>query len=92
MPSGSRTIARFGDSYGHGQRLHCCAHQPRQSTGRSRRLFPAMLICSAAIFLSLDLHGGESVALNAADPNIYNLAETIEPDSWDAWMPTATRN
>jgi len=35
--------------------------------------------------LSLDLHGGESVALNATDPNIYNLAETIEPDSWDAW-------
>jgi hypothetical protein len=35
--------------------------------------------------LSLDLHGGESVALNASDPNLYNLAETIEPDSWDAW-------
>jgi FecR protein len=35
--------------------------------------------------LSLDLHGGESVALNATDPNLYNLAETIEPDSWDAW-------
>ena len=36
-------------------------------------------------YLSLDLHGGESVALNGADPNQYNLAETIEPDSWDAW-------
>jgi Family of unknown function (DUF6600)/FecR protein len=35
--------------------------------------------------LSLDLHGGESVALNAADPSQYQLAETIEPDSWDAW-------
>jgi hypothetical protein len=35
--------------------------------------------------LSLDLHGGESVKLNASDPNQYNLAETIEPDSWDAW-------
>lgn len=35
--------------------------------------------------LSLDLHGGESVALNGADPNQYDLAETIEPDSWDAW-------
>ena len=34
---------------------------------------------------TLDLHGGESVALNATDPNSYNLAETIEPDSWDAW-------
>jgi len=35
--------------------------------------------------LSLDLHGGESVALNGSDSNLYNLAETIEPDSWDAW-------
>jgi len=34
---------------------------------------------------TLDLHGGESVALNAADPNGYNLAQTIEPDSWDSW-------
>jgi len=35
--------------------------------------------------LSLDLHGGESVKLNAADPGDYTVAETIEPDSWDAW-------
>jgi hypothetical protein len=35
--------------------------------------------------LSLDLHGGESVALNANDLNLYNLAEVIEPNSWDAW-------
>jgi hypothetical protein len=35
--------------------------------------------------LALDLHGGESVALNAADPAHYNLAESIEPDSWDTW-------
>src|SRR5579859_1614477 len=34
---------------------------------------------------TLDLHGGESVSLNANDPNFYNDAETIEPDSWDAW-------
>ena len=34
---------------------------------------------------ALDLHGGESVALNATDPDNYNLAESIEPDSWDAW-------
>lgn len=34
---------------------------------------------------TLDLHGGESVALNATDPGDYVLAETIEPDSWDAW-------
>ena len=35
--------------------------------------------------LAVDLHGGESVTLNATDPSQYNLAETIEPDSWDAW-------
>jgi hypothetical protein len=33
----------------------------------------------------LDLHGGESVALNSADPSRYNLSESIEPDSWDTW-------
>ena len=35
--------------------------------------------------MMLDLHGGESVTLNGADPSRYNLAESIEPDSWDAW-------
>ena len=35
--------------------------------------------------LSLDLHGGESLALNANDPSRYNLTESIEPDSWDTW-------
>jgi hypothetical protein len=35
--------------------------------------------------LALDLHGGESVVLNGNDPNAYNLSESIEPDSWDAW-------
>ena len=35
--------------------------------------------------VSLDLHGGESVALSATNPSQYNLAESIEPDSWDAW-------
>ncbi len=32
-----------------------------------------------------DLHGGESITLNAADPSQYALAESIEPNSWDAW-------
>lgn len=35
--------------------------------------------------LTLDLHGGESVALNGAAASQYSLAESIEPDSWDAW-------
>ena len=35
--------------------------------------------------LALDLHGGESVALNGDDPSQYNLSESIEPDSWDTW-------
>ena len=32
-----------------------------------------------------DIHGGESIALDASDPNLYVLSESIEPDSWDAW-------
>ncbi|MGA9063193.1 MAG: FecR family protein, partial [Terracidiphilus sp.] len=35
--------------------------------------------------VSVDLHGGESITLNGAKPNSYDLAESIEPDSWDAW-------
>ena len=35
--------------------------------------------------VAVDLHGGESVTLNATDPTQYNLVEWIEPDSWDAW-------
>lgn len=30
--------------------------------------------------VSMDVHGGESVSLRS-----FNLAESIEPDSWDAW-------
>jgi ferric-dicitrate binding protein FerR (iron transport regulator) len=32
-----------------------------------------------------DLHGGESITLNPADPSQNTLAESIEPNSWDAW-------
>ena len=35
--------------------------------------------------MALDLHGGESVALNGSDPSQYNVSESIEPNSWDAW-------
>jgi hypothetical protein len=35
--------------------------------------------------MSVDLRGGESLTLDPSDPNHYNLAETIEPDSWDTW-------
>lgn len=35
--------------------------------------------------LALDLHSGESVRLNGADPGNYALNESIEPNSWDAW-------
>lgn len=34
---------------------------------------------------SVDLHGGESVALSANDVTRYTLNESIEPDSWDSW-------
>ena len=33
----------------------------------------------------VDLHGGESVVLNASDPDNYQMAESIEPNSWDSW-------
>lgn len=35
--------------------------------------------------VSVDLHGGESVTLNGASPSNYQVAESINPDSWDAW-------
>jgi hypothetical protein len=35
--------------------------------------------------LALDLHGGESVTLSGSDPMQFALADSIEPDSWDAW-------
>jgi hypothetical protein len=38
-----------------------------------------------AVSPPLDLHGGESVALNGTDLGNSTVAETIEPDSWDAW-------
>ncbi len=35
--------------------------------------------------VTIDMHGGESVALSGTDPSNYTLTETIEPDSWDSW-------
>lgn len=35
--------------------------------------------------MSIDMHGGETVRLNAADPTNWALLESIDPDSWDAW-------
>lgn len=35
--------------------------------------------------VSVDLHGGESTALNGGNPSNYQVAESIEPNSWDAW-------
>ena len=35
--------------------------------------------------ISVDMHGGESLSLNTQDLSKYDLAETIEPDSWDTW-------
>lgn len=40
---------------------------------------------SAGGAVETDLHGGEMITLNAADPNQYDVSESIEPDSWDAW-------
>lgn len=35
--------------------------------------------------MSVDIHGGESLALNGSDGSQYDLAESTEPDSWDSW-------
>jgi hypothetical protein len=35
--------------------------------------------------VTLDVHGGESLTLSGTDAGQYNLAESIEPDSWDTW-------
>jgi hypothetical protein len=35
--------------------------------------------------LQLDIHGGESLSMGASDLTRYNLAESIQPDSWDSW-------
>jgi len=40
---------------------------------------------NAASPVAVDLHGGENIALNPADPSQYSVAESIEPNSWDAW-------
>lgn len=39
----------------------------------------------ANLAAGVDLHGGEAITLNGADPSQYALAESIEPNSWDAW-------
>ena len=35
--------------------------------------------------MQLDMHGGESVSLDANDQTRYSLNESIDPDSWDSW-------
>lgn len=35
--------------------------------------------------LQLAMHGGESVTLYENDINRYDLNESVDPDSWDAW-------
>jgi hypothetical protein len=35
--------------------------------------------------IAVDMHGGESLKLNAETAGNYTLSETIEPDSWDTW-------
>jgi len=53
-------------------------------------VFSAMRIWSGQR-AAVDLHGGESLALNGADATKYELNESIEPDSWDTWNSDATR-
>lgn len=34
---------------------------------------------------AMDMHGGESLAMNGPSTDNWMLSESIEPDSWDAW-------
>jgi len=82
--AGSHMVARFGDSSVTASGFTVLRVSLDNLPGELA-VFSGNAHLQRGNTLSLDLHGGESVALNAADPNIYNLAETIEPDSWDAW-------
>ncbi len=82
--SGSRMIARFGDSSVTSSGFTVLRISLDNLPGEVA-VFSGNAHLQRGNSLSLDLRGGESVALNAGDPNSYNLAETIEPDSWDAW-------
>jgi len=35
--------------------------------------------------VQVDVHGGESLKLDAANLDRYDVVDTIEPDSWDSW-------
>lgn len=35
--------------------------------------------------MAVDLHGNESLTFNGSNPSQYNLAETVETNSWDQW-------
>lgn len=82
--SSSRTVVRFGDSVVTASGFTLLRINVDNPPGEVA-VFDGNAHLERGNNLSLDLHGGESVALNASDPNQYNLAETIEPDSWDAW-------
>lgn len=82
--SSSRTVARFDDSAVTASGFTVVRINVDNPPGEVA-VFSGNAHLERANNLSLDLHGGESVALNSSDPNQYNLAETIEPDSWDAW-------
>ncbi|HEY2471771.1 MAG TPA: FecR family protein [Terracidiphilus sp.] len=82
--SSSRTIARFGDSTVTASGFTVLRVNLDNPPGEVA-VFSGDAHLERGSNLSLDLHGGESVALNGSNPNLYDLAETIEPDSWDAW-------
>ena len=82
--SSNQVSTRFGDSAVTGSGFTVIRVDLDNPPGEIA-VFTGNVHLERGTYLSLDLHGGESVALNGADPNQYNLSETIEPDSWDAW-------
>lgn len=82
--STNRMVARFGDSTVTASGFTVLRVDDDNPPGELA-VFNGNAHLERSSGLSLDMHGGESVALNDNDPNQYNLAETIEPNSWDAW-------
>lgn len=82
--TGSRILVRFGDSEVTASGFTVLRINLDRAPG-DLAVFSGNAHLERASALALDLHGGESVALNGVDPSRYSLSESIEPDSWDSW-------
>jgi hypothetical protein len=80
----SQTRVRFGDSVVTASGLAVLRINLDSPSGELA-VFSGNAHMERGAGLAVDLHGGESVVIDGADPAQYSLNEAIEPDSWDAW-------